>query len=157
MRRKTAPRARTKGLLTEELSDEVLVYDLERHQAHCLNPTAALIWKHCDGSTNISEMVQLLENSFGRSVDEDVVWCALNQLEKDHLLTEQAARPAGMERISRRALIRRVGSAAILLPLVTSISAPTAHASASCGMGCVGGSCPAGCTCCIDNVCRATC
>jgi hypothetical protein len=157
MRTKIAPRARKEGLLTEELSNEVLVYDLERHKAHCLNPSAALIWKHCDGRTSITEIVQLLEKSLGTSVDEDVVWCALDQLEKDYLLEEQVAWPTGMERISRRTLIRRVGMAAILLPLVTTISAPTAHASASCGMPCVAGNCPTGCTCCLDNVCRVTC
>jgi hypothetical protein len=158
MRTKIAPCARKEGLLTEELSNEVLVYDLERHKAHCLNPAAALIWKHCDGRTSISEMVQLLEKSLGTSVDEDVVWCALNQLEKDYLLKEQVVWPVGMQRISRRTLIRRVGMAAVLLPLVTTISAPTAHASASCGMPCgIGGTCPTGCVCCLDDVCRVTC
>jgi hypothetical protein len=154
---KTTPRARKEGLLVQELSDEVLVYDLERDKAHCLNPTAALIWKHCDGRTNVSEMAGLLEKSLEMSVDEDVVWCALNQLEKDHLLKEPLAWPVGMERISRRTLIRRVGMAAVLLPLITTIVAPTAFASASCGMLCVSGTCPTGCTCCIDNVCRVTC
>lgn len=141
----------------QELPDEVLVYDLERHKAHCLNPTAALIWKHCDGRTTISEMVRLLEKSLETSVDEDVVWCALSQLEKDHLLGDKVAWPVGMERISRRTLIRRVGMAAVLLPLVTTIVAPTAFASASCGVACVAGTCPTGCICCPDNVCRVTC
>ena len=40
------PRARTEGLVVTELPDELLVYDLERHRAHCLNPTAALVFKH---------------------------------------------------------------------------------------------------------------
>ena len=40
------PRARTEGLVVTELPDELLVYDLERHRAYCLNPTAALVFKH---------------------------------------------------------------------------------------------------------------
>jgi hypothetical protein len=146
MRRKeteTTPRARKEGLLVQELPDEVLVYDLERHKAHCLNPTAALVWKHCDGRTTVSQMVRLLEKSLETSVDEDVVWCALNQLEKDKLLGDKVAWPVGMERISRRTLIRRVGMAAVLLPLITTIAAPTAQAGTS-NCVAVGGACTNG-------------
>ena len=35
------PTRRTEGVVVTELMDEVLVYDLERHRAHCLNPPAA--------------------------------------------------------------------------------------------------------------------
>ena len=156
MRTKTTPRARTEGLLVEELPHEMLVYDTERHKAHCLNPTAALVWKYCDGRTTVQEIARLLAKTLDASVDEDVVWCALNQLEKDHLLEEKIEWPVNVERISRRTLVRRIGIAAILLPLVTTISAPTAEASASCGMLC-GAGCPAGCTCCPDGVCRVVC
>jgi hypothetical protein len=51
------PCARTEGLVVQTLADEVLVYDLERHKAHCLNHAAALIWKHCDGRTSVAEML----------------------------------------------------------------------------------------------------
>jgi hypothetical protein len=40
------PRVRKKNLIIDELADEVLVYDLDRHKAHCLNRTAALVWKN---------------------------------------------------------------------------------------------------------------
>jgi hypothetical protein len=151
MRIKTTPRARKEGLLVQELPNEVLVYDLERHKAHCLNPTAALIWKHCDGRTTVSDIVRLLEKSLEMSVDEDVVWCALNQLEKDHLLGDKIAWPVGMERISRRELVRRLGiGAAIALPLVTSILAPTtAYAGSTCNTGApctTNADCSAACT-----------
>jgi hypothetical protein len=43
------PQARTEGLTVRELAEETLVYDKERHKAHCLNRTAACVWKHCDG------------------------------------------------------------------------------------------------------------
>lgn len=149
---KTAPCARKDGLLVQELANEVLVYDLERHKAHCLNPTAAQIWKHCDGRTSVAQMTRLLEKSLGTGVDEDVVWCALNQLEKDHLLEDKVAWPVGMERISRRELVRRVGVAAVLLPLITTIAAPTALANVSCTGSCTpgginNGGCATGCTC----------
>jgi hypothetical protein len=44
------PRMRAYALVIDDLPDEVLVYDLERHQAHCLNHTAALVWRACDGN-----------------------------------------------------------------------------------------------------------
>ena len=153
----TKPRARKEGLLVQELANEVLVYDLERDKAHCLNPTAALVWKHCDGRTGVLEMTRLLEKSLGTSVDEDVVWCALNQLEKDHLLGEQFAWPVEVERLSRRELIRRLGiGAAIAIPVVTSIMAPSvAHAGSACApIACTDvNQCGAACTSCTQNVC----
>ena len=36
------PMRRTEGLVVKELEDEVLVYDLERHRAHCLNAPAGV-------------------------------------------------------------------------------------------------------------------
>ena len=39
------PRAHTDGLVIKELPNETLVYDLKTDEAHCLNQTAALVWK----------------------------------------------------------------------------------------------------------------
>jgi hypothetical protein len=156
---KSAPLARKQGLLVVELPDEVLVYDLERDKAHCLNPTAALVWKHCDGCTSVREIARLLEKSLGWSADEDVVWCALNQLERDKLLREPLAPSVGVERISRRELVRRLGKgAAIAIPLITSIVAPTAAyaGSASCNVGAsctTAADCSAACTGCQGGFC----
>ena len=52
------PRMREQGLVVDDLPDEVLVYDLDRHQAHCLNRTAALVWRHCDGQTTVKEIAR---------------------------------------------------------------------------------------------------
>ncbi|MDQ3820179.1 MAG: PqqD family peptide modification chaperone [Acidobacteriota bacterium] len=132
-----APRARKEGLLVQELHGEVLVYDLERDKAHCLNPTAALIWQHCDGRTTITELARFFEQSLATPIEEDLIWCALNQLERDHLLEQPIAFPIGKERISRRELVRRLGiGAAIVIPIVTSIVAPSAaYAGSTCNTG----------------------
>jgi hypothetical protein len=119
--------------VVQALTDEVLVYDLERHKAHCLNHTAALVWKHCDGQTSVSEMVRLLEREMQAPVPEDVVWLALQQLGKARLLVERFHAPGGGDRMSRREVMRRLGwGAAVALPLVTSIVAPTAVEAATC-------------------------
>jgi hypothetical protein len=48
------------GLVVEELEDEILLYRPSNHQAIHLNATAAAIWKLCDGTRTISEVVDCL-------------------------------------------------------------------------------------------------
>jgi hypothetical protein len=152
-----APEARKEGLIVHELSGEVLVYDLDRHKAHCLNKTAALVWERCDGKTSVPQLVQQLETALKTPVDEEVVWLAVDQLGKSRLLQEKIAPETGRVRLSRRELIKRAGlGAALALPLVTSIIAPTAaQAGSLCQGPCTGGpgpgTCPVGCTCTAAN------
>lgn len=147
-RGESLPKARTEKLLVQELSGELLVYDLERDKAHCLNRTAALVWKRCDGRTGVRQITEFLQATLDAPVDDELVQLALSQLSTDHLLEEPAASlPQGM-RISRRTLVRRLGIAAVLLPLVTTITAPTALAAVSCTGPCsIAAPCPPGCTC----------
>jgi hypothetical protein len=127
------PKARTNQLVRKELRGEMLVYDRNSDEAHCLNATAAKVWAHCDGRTTVAAMTQLLEEEMKTPVADEVVWLALDQLRKSRLLQEPWARPAQMEQISRRAMVRRLGiAAAVTVPLITSIVAPTAVAAASC-------------------------
>jgi len=127
------PRARQEKLLVHELADEVLVYDLKRQKAHCLNKTAALVWNRCDGASSVAEIARLIEQELGTSVDEDVVRLALDQLERARLLAERPSQTTGTVRVSRRQLMRRMGlAAAVSLPLVVSIPVPTAAQVQSC-------------------------
>src|ERR1700694_874954 len=121
------PRARTKGLVIHELPDEVLVYDRDRDKAHCLNQTAALVWKYCDGKTTVSNMALRLGRDLSTEhVDEKIVWYALDQLGKDHLLEEIVTPPAMLAGMSRREMVRVLGVAAVVaVPLVTSLVGPT--------------------------------
>lgn len=126
------PTARKKELVVEELSNsnEVLIYDLERHKALCLNYTAAEVWKLCDGNSSVSSITKALNAEPGIQVDEDVVWYALDQLSKNHLLEE---RPTVRRRLSRREMLKKAGTtAALVLPVVTSIVAPMAAQAQSC-------------------------
>jgi hypothetical protein len=121
-----SPQARSDGLLRREVRDGVVVYDEQRHRAHSLNPTAALIWSHCDGKTSVPEMAALLPQKLNLPADEEIVWLALDHLEKAHLLAGPLGRTQSREAVSRRAMIRKLGIAAgmtAVLPLVTSISA----------------------------------
>ena len=128
------PRARRDELVVEELPDETLVYDLKDHEAHCLNPTAALAWQQCDGRTTVSEMAGILAQELGLPPDEGIVWLALDRLRRAKLLEDGLDIPGGVASHSRRALVRRlavIGGLSILLPVVSSISSPLAAAAAS--------------------------
>ena len=148
------PRARRAKLIVEELPDETLVYDEERHKAHCLNETAALVWKHCDGRTSVAQIAQRLEKKLDATVPAQVVWLALDQLNKSHLLDESVMRPAGVKQMSRREMVRKTSiAAAIAIPLVTSMIAPTAASAASGCVG-VGGACTSNSDCCAGLTCQ---
>jgi hypothetical protein len=129
------PQARDEGLVVHELADEVLVYDLERHRSHCLNHTAALIWRRCDGRTTVNEMAAQLQQELGVPGAEETIWIALQRLGRAHLLRERLPASAGPARSSRRALIRTLAMAGGLA-MVTSIVAPEAYAAASNGVSC---------------------
>lgn len=151
---KTLPTSRQERLVIEELTDEVLIYDLDRDKAHCLNQAAAFVWKQCDGHTTVAEALARFEEEFGVGVDEAMIWLALDQLEKFDLLQERVKRPDRMNRVSRRALIRSMGlAAAVAVPLITSIGIPTVQAFTSCAPN--GASCFGNGNCC-SNHCQIT-
>ncbi|MFN0124890.1 MAG: PqqD family protein [Blastocatellia bacterium] len=131
--RQATPRARRQGLVVREIADEILVYDLERHEACCLNRTAALVWNACDGRKSIGDLGRLLAAETGTPAPEEIVWLALRQLEQKHLLAETITGHGHGSGVSRRALLRRAGLAAtIALPVIASMVAPTAAQAASC-------------------------
>ncbi len=154
--RNTNPVARRARLVIREIPGEVLVYDLDRDKAFCLNQTAALVWKHCDGGASIADLARILENELGGPVDERIVWGALHQLSRHRLLEEQIAVPAGLAGMTRRQQLQVLAKvAAVAAPLVTAVVAPRAAEAASCkrsGMGCAtGAQCCSGV--CASSVC----
>jgi hypothetical protein len=150
------PRARKEQLLVQELSDELLIYDLERHKAYCLNQTAARIWRSCNGRRTVTEMARVLTRELGSPVDESLIWFSLEQLSRSWLLEEQIESPALNQRLTRRELARTLGVAtAALLPFITSVTAPTAAQAATCGA--VGSPCANNARCCSTLCINGTC
>jgi hypothetical protein len=131
------PQARLDGLVIRELDDETLVYDTKRDKAHCLNRTAALVWNQCNGKTTARAAARSLQSEFSASVDEDIVWLAVEQLERFHLV-ERGRKPS----VSRRSLMLKYAPVALALPVIMSISAPMPAQVASCGSA--GAPCGAG-------------
>ena len=133
MNNSQCPVARKNGLVVQEVPDEVLVYDLDSNKAHCLNQSAAMIWKSCDGNNSISEIAKLIESQAGGKVTEDFVWLAIDQLGENNLLEKQI--PSSFEGTSRREVIKKIGLASVIaIPVIASLVAPkSALAAASCG------------------------
>lgn len=124
------PRARHDDLLIEDVLDEVLVYDLRAQQAHCLNPAAAAIWRACDGCRSVEMLAGAASEALGARCDGDVVRLALEQLRERNLL--EACAPVAWRPLSRRELLGGVAVSAIVLPLITSLNAPTPAMAQSC-------------------------
>src|SRR5437868_3755094 len=108
------------------MPDELLVYDLKSHRAHCLNQTAAFIWNHCDGRTEVPALAGMLAERLGGNVDNNVVWLALEQLGSLDLLQGQVRYPDGVPKLSRRDAMKGLGLAAAAVPLILSVASPTA-------------------------------
>jgi len=149
------PRARKDGLLEEAVGEELLLYDQESHTAHCLSPTAACVWRHCNGERDVTELALLAGASEGLVVD------ALHELRENGLLV---AGPELMQSTvpgeSRREAIGRVtryGAAAAAGSMIVSATAATPAMASSeelikwCCQCVKGGGLPCACIACQGN------
>ena len=160
------PAARRDGIISKEADGELLIYDSRSDRAHCLNGSAAEIWKLCDGATTATEIARKLSAAADANVDcriqadasrtgdnqeltqnipakdpdgvQEIVWIALAELRRTNLLEEpKQPWPDAILGMSRRDAIRRIAlGAAIAVPVVVSITAPTAVDAVSCGGTC---------------------
>lgn len=139
------PVARKEGLVIQEMAAEVLVYDLETNKAHCLNQTAAAIWKSCDGKNSVSDISKIIAQANNTPAQEELIWLAIDQLNETNLLETKLT--VNFSNQNRREVIKKIGLAAVIaLPIVTSLVAPTV---ASAGSTCATTSC----TCTIAAAC----
>ena len=132
------PRIRHDDLVVQELNGEILVYDLKRDKAFCLNETASLVWQACDGSKTIADIGKMLDS-------EDAAWLALNDLKKHRLIEQAIATPEKFQGLSRREVLSKIVTGSILaLPMISALYAPAAaqaagsteNSGSTCGMIC---------------------
>jgi DNA-binding transcriptional ArsR family regulator len=119
------PRARAEGIVTEQVDDELVVYDQATQTAHALSTDAASVWRQCDGHRSAKHIARRL------GLDEARVAQALDELSAAELIEA----PDG---ISRREVYKRMaklGAAALSAPLISSLAvpAPSAAQSSTCG------------------------
>ena len=120
------PKARQDDIVTQEIFDELVIYDLKRDKVHTLNPTAALVWRYCDGQHSPANLAKLMAEKHETPQGEALVMLTLDRLEKAHLLENKVTSPNGQRLLTRRQVIKMAGLSIALLPVVKSIVAPTA-------------------------------
>ncbi len=137
------PTAREDGITFEEIGGEYVVYDAESQRAHRLNPVAAAVWRNCDGTRSeevLTERVSRELDSCDPDEVEALVELALIELRSAGLLREADPCPCEDEAplddatrvddgyLTRRDALKRIGgmgAAASVLPLITTVLAPT--------------------------------
>ena len=130
MKNSQFPIARKDGIVVQEVPGELLVYDLDTDEAHCLNETAAIVWNACDGKTSVSDIAAAIAATSKGSATDDLVWLALDQLNERNLLEEEIAPKFVGE--SRRDVLKKIGlGTMVALPIIASLAAPKSVLAAS--------------------------
>lgn len=115
------PRARSEGIISEEVGDELVTYDQATQTAHALSKDAVSVWRRCDGHSSVEDIARRA------GLERARVAQALDELSGAGLVEA----PQG---ISRRALYKRtakLGAAALSAPLIYSVAIRPASAAAS--------------------------
>ncbi len=117
------PLARSDELVVEEVDGQVLIYDQQTDEAHCLSEAAARVWRACDGQTSREQLATQL------GLEADTVKQAIGELEACGLLAG-IVNP-GVTRREAATRFAKVGAAAAAAPLVYSIVTPKPAAAQS--------------------------
>jgi hypothetical protein len=126
------PLSRKDNIVVQELDGEVMIYDLAKDRAFCLNETSALVWQACDGTKTTAEITEFISRETNSQANEDLIWFALDQLKKENLIVKETAVPSPFEGMGRREVIKKVGLSTLLaLPVIMSLTSPTAAQTAS--------------------------
>jgi hypothetical protein len=173
MMKNNHPQTRQHDIVIQELENEVLIYDLSKNKAFCLNQTSSIVWLECDGKKSVAEISQTLRKKLKLNFSEDLVWLALNQFKKDDLLEDNDDFITPFDGLNRREIVKRIGFASLVaLPIIVSVIAPSAvHAqSGNCTappsvvcfpVGNGAGLSQPGCRCqgntdCVEGICQIT-
>lgn len=127
------PKARQSGIVVQEMPGEVLIYDTKTNKAHCLNETAAAVWRRCDGNTKVEDLaLELGSGHSGLQVPAELIFLAVDQLSDKGLLETKLEGSVRSE--SRRDALKKIGMTAVVaLPIIASLAAPkSALAATSC-------------------------
>ena len=121
------PESRKANIVVQDLESEVLIYDLSVNRAFCLNQTSALVYRSSDGTRSVGEISRAMSTELDRPVSEDIVYLALNELRKNHLLENAYEVPDHFAGLNRREVVKRAGLASmVMLPVIASVVAPSA-------------------------------
>jgi hypothetical protein len=148
------PKAKTNNLLTEEVAGELLVFDVTNNRAHCLNASAAAIWRHCDGTRSVESLAGHLFPQLGPSDSTRLVAVGIERLSRRRLLEDSPSQ--AMVDLSKRQMLKKVAlvaaAAGVAAPLISTVLAPTSAYAFSCMPS--GMPCSASAQCC-SGLCRS--
>lgn len=120
--------ARRTDLLVRDLGEETVVYDSERHQAHCLNAVASRVFGRCDGTQTVAAIAAAV------GIPSSTVVHLLDHLAHAGLLQEAPVPPPATSPASRRDVLRQAMVAAVVVPAVLSV--PVLAPAQAGGTGC---------------------
>ena len=124
------PKARVSDLVLQTVGTDILVYDTNTKQANHLNETTSFVWNKCDGRTTVDEVAAALSKESGLKIENDLVFLALEELDKAKLLDGDV--PESESQLSRRKVLLRYAAPAVALPIVMSLVAPVSAQMGSC-------------------------
>ncbi len=129
------PLAKSENLLVEEVAGELLIYDSSTDRAHCLNESAAAIWRHCDGTRSIDELANHLFPKLESPDGTQIVRVGVERLRRRRLLDGATVAGQSVD-LSKRQMLKKVAilaaAAGVAAPLISSVVAPTAAYAFSC-------------------------
>lgn len=118
------PETMNNNIVTQKSANELLIYNTKSNQAICLNETATAIYEYCSSNKSFEDL------KADYNFSDDLIYLGLNQLAQDNLI--EASGESVFNLVSRRELVRKIGlTSMVVLPLVSSIVAPSAANAAS--------------------------
>lgn len=129
---KTKPISLKNNVLVQELEKELLLYDLDRNKAFCLNETSLMVWNLCDGENTVEDIRHKVSIQLKTNIPEEIIWLTLEGLKNEKLLNNHKEITINFKGLNRREIIKKVGfSTLIALPLISTIVSPNAAAAQS--------------------------
>jgi hypothetical protein len=126
------PLARTDGLTAKKLGDELVVFDTKSGSVHHLNRVAELVWRACDGRTDVPTLARTVGRATGTTDAGPAVELALELLSGRGLLATYVERATPERRRDRRDALKQLATA-LAIPMVLTVTAGKARAQLATG------------------------
>jgi hypothetical protein len=129
------PVARTAGLNVKRLGNEVVVFDSDKGNVHHLNNVADVVWRACDGNTDVAGLTRIVGRVTNMPDPGPAVELALEQLSSRGLLETNVPRASAERRRDRRDTLK-VLAKAMAIPFIMTLTATKARAQYYSGAPC---------------------
>jgi len=127
--------ARMDGVTTKKLGDELVVFDAKTGSVHHLNRVAELVWRACDGRTDVAALGRIVARATAVADAGPAVELALEQLSGRGLLATPVERANADRRRDRRDTLKQLATA-LAIPMVLTVTAGKARAQLMTGQPC---------------------